>query len=67
MISVFFVRFYSYIRSMESKLNELISNSGLKKKFLAEKIGITQTYLSMCLKGKRNLSKSKLNKLKELL
>lgn len=52
---------------MEKEVKELISSSGLKKKFLAEKLGITQNYLSMCLHGKRNLSDQKLNRLKELL
>lgn len=44
-----------------------IKNKGLKISWLAEKIGVSQPYLSMCLSGKRTLGNGKQLKLKELL
>ncbi|BAQ84123.1 hypothetical protein [uncultured Mediterranean phage uvMED] len=44
-----------------------IKNKGLKISWLAEKIGVSQPYLSMCLSGERNLGDEKEFKLKELL
>lgn len=52
---------------MEDQLKDRIILSGLKKKHLAEKIGVSANYLSMCLNGRRNLSEPKLLKLKKLL
>ena len=52
---------------MENTLKDRILKSGLKKKHIAKKIGISANYLSMCLRGDRNLSESKLLKLKTLL
>lgn len=49
------------------KLKDVIKNKGLKISWLAEKIGVSQPYLSMCLSGERNLDKEKEDKLKELL
>lgn len=44
-----------------------IEDSGLKKSFLAEKIGVQPNYFYMCMKGIRNLSADKEAKLRELL
>lgn len=52
---------------MEDEIKEKLKLCGLKQNYIAKKIGISQNYLSMCLTGKRNLSKEKLTKLKELL
>lgn len=52
---------------MNEDILNLIEASGFKKKFIAEKIGITPVYFSMCLKGTRELSRKKERKLLELL
>ena len=52
---------------MEKELKEKIKSSGYKKKYLADKIGISQNYLSMCITGKRNMSEKKQTELKTLL
>ena len=46
---------------------EQINSKGLKIKWLAKKIGVSQPYLSMCLLGQRNFSIEQEKKLKELL
>ena len=38
------------------RLKELIKNSGLKQKFIASRIGISETYLSLLLKGDYDMS-----------
>lgn len=48
-------------------MKDKIKNSGFKIKFLAEKIGVSANYLSMCMAGKRKLSETKQNKLNEIL
>jgi len=52
---------------MEKELINRITASGYKKKYIALTIGITPVYLSMCMSGKRNLSKSKTEKIKAIL
>jgi DNA-binding Xre family transcriptional regulator len=52
---------------MEESLKRLIKESGYKNKYLAEKLGITPNFLSMCKSGKRKLSDEKINSLKKLL
>ncbi len=52
---------------MEKQIKDRIQKCGLKQKYLAKKIGISNNYLSMCLNGKRNLSEEKIKKLKELI
>lgn len=39
------------------KLNEKINSKGIKKNWIAEKVGISQPLLSMYLAGKRNMPK----------
>ena len=38
------------------RVKEAIKSSGLKQKFIAEKIGISETYLSLLLKGDYDMS-----------
>jgi plasmid maintenance system antidote protein VapI len=52
---------------MENDLKKTIKQSGLKQKYLAETIGVSENFFSMCIKGKRNLSKQKEDKLKDIL
>lgn len=44
---------------MEKEIISKIQKSGYKKKYLAERLKVSENYLSMCLKGKRNLSEEK--------
>jgi predicted transcriptional regulator len=52
---------------MNEELLSLIEASGFKKKHIAEQLGITPTYLSMCIAGTRELSRKKERKLLDLL
>jgi transcriptional regulator with XRE-family HTH domain len=52
---------------MEDTIKHKIKFSGYKKKYIAERLKISPNYLSMCLKGKRNLSEEKKNELKNIL
>ena len=52
---------------MEEKLRQKIKQSGYKKKYLAERLRLSNNYLSMCYTGKRNLSEIKQNELNKLL
>lgn len=52
---------------MNNNLKQQVHNSPLKKKYIAEKIGVVPTVLSMCLKGERHLNPVQEEKLKELL
>jgi predicted transcriptional regulator len=52
---------------MDKSTLEKIENSGFKKKHIAKILGVTPTYLSMCMIGTRTLSRKKENKLNELL
>lgn len=52
---------------MTEEIIEKIQNSGFKKKYIAHKIGITPTYLHLCMTGKRTLSGRKEEKLLNLL
>lgn len=52
---------------METLLRERIRKSGFKMNYLAEQIGVTKTYFSLCMSGDRTMSKDKQQKLKELL
>lgn len=52
---------------METLLRIRVQESGFKHKHLAEQIGVTPNYFYMCVKGLRELSKEKQNKLKSLL
>jgi len=44
-----------------------IKKKGLKMVWISEKIGVSKSYLSLCLNGKRTLSYEKEYQLKELL
>lgn len=48
-------------------LSDLIQKSGLKKVFIAEKIGMTPAGLHNCLKGKSEFKASQINILCDLL
>ena len=48
-------------------LKDKIKSKGLKISWLAEQIGVSQPMLSMFLKGERQISIEKENKLKEML
>lgn len=52
---------------MEEEVIDRIRKCGIKQKYLANKLGLSPNYLSMCLNGKRTLSKDKLTQLKKLL
>ena len=52
---------------METLLRLKVQQSGFKQKHLAEKIGVAPNYFYMCMKGIRELSAEKQNKLKEIL
>lgn len=57
----------SIFDAMNGLLIKKIEESGFKKSFLAEKIGVQPNYLYMCIKGTRDLSLDKEKKLRELL
>ena len=40
------------------RVREAIKSSGLKQKFIAKKLGISETYLSLLLKGDYDMSDS---------
>ena len=46
---------------------EQIKNKGLKQKWIAEKIGVSEAMISFVLKGERSLSQEKESELKKLL
>lgn len=48
-------------------INELLKKSGLKKKYIAEKLGITPTTLSAKLNGKSAFTKPELFMLESIL
>lgn len=52
---------------MNGTLKEEINNSPLKKKYIAQQIGVNPTVLSLCIRGDRTLSPDREQKLKELL
>ena len=52
---------------METLLREKVKKSGFKMNYLAEQIGVTKSYFSLCMNGVRTLSKDKQQKLKSLL
>lgn len=52
---------------MNESLKVKARKSGFKVYFLAQKIGVEKNYLSMCLRGERNLSDDKVYKLKKFL
>lgn len=52
---------------MNDNLKSQVNKSPLKKKFIAQQIGIHPGVLSMCLKGDRFLNPDKEKQLKELL
>lgn len=52
---------------MSEDIVEKIENCGFKKKFIAKRIGITPTYLHLCMTGQRTLSCRKEEKLIQLL
>jgi hypothetical protein len=52
---------------MTAEIIEKIENSGFKKKYIAKKIGITPTYLHLCMTGQRTLSGRKEENLLKLL
>lgn len=52
---------------MNRAIVKKIRESGLKINFLASKINVTPNYLSMCIRGDRNLSELKENVLIDYL
>lgn len=52
---------------MNESLKIKAKNSGFKVKALAERIGVTPNYLSMCLRGERILAENKCIELKKFL
>lgn len=52
---------------MNDNLKSQVNKSPLKKKFIAQQIGIHPGVLSMCLKGERFLDTDKEEKLREVL
>jgi len=52
---------------MNSSLKKMVRESGFKIGFLAKKIGVSGSMLSMCLSGDRNLSEDKEKALKDFL
>jgi plasmid maintenance system antidote protein VapI len=52
---------------MNESLKIKVRESGFKVYFLADKIGVGKNYLSMCLRGERNLSVYKSSKLTDFL
>ena len=52
---------------METILKLKIKSSGIKQNFLAEKIGVSPVYFSMCITGSRIMSDKKQQVLKDLL
>lgn len=52
---------------MDETVKEKIKKSGLKQKYLAETLGVSENFFSMCMNGRRNLSKKRHEKLKELV
>jgi len=52
---------------METLLKIKVEKSGFKQNYLAEQIGVKPNYFYMCMKGLRQLSKDKQDKLKILL
>ena len=69
MSGFFFVKCYNfiYLCKMEKEIISKIQKSGYKQKYLAEKLKITENYLSMCLNGRRNLSERKKDELKKII
>ena len=53
--------------NMNEKINEAIKRSGLKKKWIAEQLGITYNSLRRKLKGEIHFSKLELEKLRSIL
>ena len=49
------------------KLKEQIAQSGLKQKFIAEKVGVGDSHLTMMLNGNAVMSEDIRNKINELL
>jgi plasmid maintenance system antidote protein VapI len=47
--------------------NRIIEELGLKKVYVAKKIGITKVHFSYFLHGKRNMSPDKMEKLHQIL
>lgn len=52
---------------MNESLKVKVRDSGFKVKTLAERIGVSANYLSMCLNGLRMLSEDKCKELKDFL
>jgi len=52
---------------MNGLLKTKVEDSGFKKSYLAEKIGVKPNYFYMCMKGTRFLSKQKEDLLREIL
>ncbi|WP_186445763.1 helix-turn-helix domain-containing protein [Paenibacillus cremeus] len=46
---------------------QLINERGIKQQFLADKLGISKTMMSLFLSGKKNLSPEKISMLNKLL
>jgi len=57
--------FYNYICNMN--LRKQINEKGLKISWIANKIGVSQPYLSMMLKGERHITTEVETKIKSLL
>lgn len=49
------------------EINRAINNLGLKKGFVASKMGISKTALSLWLNGKSKMPESRINQIKAIL
>ena len=49
------------------EVNDLIEKSGYKKKWIADKMGISEVYLSYMLNGRRRLTERRKKQIVELL
>lgn len=50
-----------------NELKSYLKNKGIKNKHVAEKVGLSNTSISLFLQGKRELARSKLQKIYELM
>lgn len=46
---------------------QTIKDSGIKQSYIAEKIGVSEVFLSLCLNGKKKWPKQREKKLREVL
>ncbi|TVY09941.1 helix-turn-helix transcriptional regulator [Paenibacillus cremeus] len=60
-------KFTLYERLNDVDYKQLINERGIKQQFLADKLGISKTMMSLFLSGKKNLSPEKISMLNKLL